>query len=97
MLNKSWIGNLESSAWSGALGRLSFRANGTSDKSRGGLLEGQCDFNKVLGGARKRLGVLDEEAGGFFRQQGALVSGVPVCLEHLGAVWNGVMSNVAIG
>ena len=52
------MGELESSAWSGALGRLSFRANvtssdleavsspanGTSDKTRGGLLEGQCDF-----------------------------------------------------
>ena len=52
------MGELESSAWSGALGRLSFRANvtssdleavsspanGISDKTRGGLLEGQCDF-----------------------------------------------------
>ena len=30
-----------------------------------------------------RLGVLSEEAGGFFRQQGALVSSVFVQLEHL--------------
>ena len=88
------MGNLEASAWSGTLGRSSFRAkvtssnpeavsspaNGTSDKSRGGLLMGQCDFKEVLGRARKRLGALDEEAGGFFRQQGALVSGVPVWL-----------------
>ena len=51
------MGDLESSAWSGTLGRSSSRANGTSDKSRGGLLEGQCDFNKVLGEARKGLGV----------------------------------------
>ena len=74
------MGDLESSAWSGTLGRSSSRANGTSDKSRGGLLEGQCDFNKVLGGARKFLEVLVEEARGFFHQQGALVSGVPVWL-----------------
>ena len=35
--------------------------------------------------ARKGLGVLVEEAGGFFHQQGALVSGVPV--------WHGLPSS----
>ena len=65
------MGNLEASAWSGTLGRSSFRAkvtssnpeavsspaNGTSKKSRGGLLVGQCDTSDVLGGAQERLGV----------------------------------------
>ena len=70
-------------------------ANGTSDKSGGGLLKGQCDINKVLGGARKSLGALDEEAGGFFRQQGALVSGVPVWLGLPMGFWNGALSSLS--
>ena len=90
------MGELESSAWSGALGWLSSRANvtssdleavslpanGTSDKSRGGLLEGQCDFKEVLGEARKRLGASSQRRGSH--QQGALVSGVFVQLGHPG-------------
>ena len=88
------MGNLEAFAWSGTLGRSSFRAkvtssnpeavsspaNGTSDKSRGGLLEGQCDFKEVLGEARKHLGASSQRRGS--RQQGALVSGVFVQLGH---------------
>ena len=66
------MGNLEASAWSGTLGRSSSRARvtsnnpeavslpakGTSEKSRGGLLQGQCDFKEVLGRAQKCLGAV---------------------------------------
>ena len=76
------MGDLESSAWPGTLGWLSSQANGTSDKSRGRLLEGQCDFKEVLDEARKRLGASSQRR--VSRQQGALVSGVFVQLGHPG-------------
>ena len=58
---------------------VSSPANGTSDKSRGGLLEGQCDFKEVLGEARKRLGAVCNPRGELSSQQGALC-GVAVWL-----------------
>ena len=91
------MGNLEASAWSGTLGRSSSRArvtsnnpeavslptNGTSEKSRGGLLQGQCDFKEVLGGARKRLRASSQRRG-FLQPTGGtgkrLVRAVAVCL-----------------
>ena len=82
-LNKRWIGNLESSAWSGTLGRSSSWANDTSDKSRDELLKSQNDFKEVLGEARKRLGAVWSPGEGFSSQQGALVSSIAVHLGHL--------------
>ena len=99
------MGNLEASAWSGTLGRSSSRArvtsnnpeavsspaNGTSDKSRGGLLQGQCDFKEALGEARKRLGaVYDPLREMVPHQQGALC-GIAVHLGHqVGLEWGNV-------
>ena len=57
-LEKSRIDNLDSSAWSGTLGRWSSWANDTSDKSKDELLKSQNDFKEVLGEARKRLGAV---------------------------------------
>ena len=106
-LKDETIGELESSAWSGALGRLSFRANvtssdleavsspanGTSDKSRGGLLEGQCDFKEVLGDARKRLGASSQRRG-FLQPTGGSGKRLPSRCSCLAwtptqSIWNG--------
>ena len=99
------MGNLESSVWSGTLGRSSSRANvtssnseavsspanGTSEKSRGGLLAGQCDFKEVLGGARKHLGAVCDPLGEVVPHQQGALCGIAVHIGHqVGLEWGDV-------
>ena len=56
-------------------------ANVTSEKSLGRLLASQCDTSEVLGGARKRLGVVGEAREEELPAAGDLC-GVAVRLGH---------------